>query len=152
MDSSRADARSVVPRTAAAAVIGAALACGAVNFFSWVEADNARACENVDGLCWTWWDLTQIPLTLATAVIVLVIAYRQLGIRPRTAIIPPTVLLAPFPLTAAQSMAGGWMAVVAGGAWSASTALTALTAPSRQAILGLTASATLFLASLVVLY
>ncbi|MFI8347695.1 hypothetical protein [Streptomyces sp. NPDC085596] len=81
--------------------------------------------------------------------IVLVIVHKQLDIRPRLAVIPPTILLAPIPLAAAQATAGGWTAAIVGGAWSCSLALAAW---SRYRILGLTASTTLLLASLVVLY
>ncbi|MER5927646.1 hypothetical protein [Streptomyces mirabilis] len=81
--------------------------------------------------------------------IILIIVYKQLDIRPRLAVIPPTILLAPFPLLAAQATAGWWTATITGGTWSCSLALTAW---SRYRILGITASATLLLASLVVLY
>ncbi|MBT2382439.1 hypothetical protein [Streptomyces sp. ISL-11] len=120
-------------------------------FFSWVKRDSDQACEKTDSFCWgwTWWGLAEIPLTFTTALIVLVIVYKRLGIRPRHAVIPPTILLAPFPLAAAQATAGWWAATITGGAWSCSLALAAW---SRYRILGVTASATLLLASLVVIY
>ncbi|MEV0410095.1 hypothetical protein AB0I68_04585 [Streptomyces sp. NPDC050448] len=131
------------------AVTGAALAYGAVHFFSWVKHHNDQACEKTDGLCWTWWDWAAIPLTLTTALIILVIVYKQLDIGPRLAVVLPTILLAPFPLLAAQTTVGWWAAAITGGAWSC---LLALAAWGRYRILGLSASAALLLASLVVLY
>lgn len=149
MNTSHREPRPVIPQVSGAAVTGAVLACGAVYFFSWVRRDSDRACEKIDGLCWTWWDWAAIPLTFTTALIILIIVYKQLDIRPRLAVIPPTILLAPFPLAAAQATAGWWAATIAGGAWSCFVALTAW---SRYRILGATASVTLLLASLVVLY
>ncbi|MCX5384858.1 hypothetical protein [Streptomyces sp. NBC_00083] len=88
-------------------------------------------------------------MSLATALIALSVVYKWLEIRPRLAIIPPTVLLAPFPLAAAQT-AADWRAVtLAGGAWTCSLALTAW---SRYRPWGLSSAAMLLLASLVVLY
>ncbi|QBJ89076.1 hypothetical protein D0Z67_01225 [Streptomyces seoulensis] len=118
-------------------------------FFSWVRRDSDQACEKTDGLCWTLWDWAVVPLTMTTALTVLIIVYKQLGVRPRLAVIPPTILLAPIPLAAAHMTVGWWTATIAGGAWSCSLALTAW---SRYRILGITASATLLLASLVALY
>ncbi|MGW8877643.1 hypothetical protein [Streptomyces mirabilis] len=149
MNTSRTEPRSVIPQVSGAAVTGAVLACGAVHFFSWVRRDSDQACEKTDGLCWTWWDWAAIPLSFTTALIILIIVYKQLDIRPRLAVIPPTILLAPFPLLAAQATAGWWTATITGGTWSCSLALTAW---SRYRVLGITASATLLLASLVVLY
>ncbi|WP_406164375.1 hypothetical protein OG806_26245 [Streptomyces sp. NBC_00882] len=149
MNTSRTEPRSIMPRVSGAAVVGAGLAYGVVNFFPWVTVRDDQACEKIDGLCWTWWGLAHIPLAFTTALIVLVIVYKQLDIRPRLAVIPPTILLAPFPLVAAQATAGWWTAVIVGGAWSGSLALAAWT---RYRVLGITASGTLLLASLVVLY
>ncbi|MFI5685488.1 hypothetical protein [Streptomyces sp. NPDC051636] len=149
MNTSRTEPRPVIPHVSGAAVTGAVLAYGAAYFFSWVKHHSDQACRTTDGLCWTWWDWAAIPLTFTTALITLIIVYKQLDIRPRLAVIPPTILLAPFPLLAAQAIAGWWTAAVTGGAWSCSLALAAW---SRYRILGLTASATLLLASLVVLY
>ncbi|MFF8730484.1 hypothetical protein ACF073_28980 [Streptomyces sp. NPDC015171] len=149
MNTSRTEPRRVIPQLSGAAVTGAVLAGGAVSFFSWVKQHSDQACEGTDGLCWTWWDWAVIPLTFSTALIVLITVYKQLDIRPRLAVIPPTILLAPFPLLAAQATAGWWTAAVAGGAWSCSLALAAW---SRYRIPGITASAALLLASLVVLY
>ncbi|MFF4014994.1 hypothetical protein [Streptomyces sp. NPDC001843] len=133
----------------AAAATGAVLACGAVYFFSWAKRHRDQACDETGGRCWAWWHFAPIPLTFATALIVLIIVYKRLDIRPRLAVVPPTLLLAPFPLVAAQAAADWWTVTLAGGAWSCSLALTAW---SRYRITGITASATLLLASLVVLY
>ncbi|MFF1340721.1 hypothetical protein ACFVYT_22890 [Streptomyces sp. NPDC058290] len=149
MNASRTEPRAVIPQMSGAAVTGAVLACGAVSFFVWVTHHGDQACEKTDGLCWTWWDWAAIPLTLTTALIILMIVYKQLGIRPRLAVIPPTILLAPFPLLAGQATAGWWIAAITGGAWSCSLALAT---SSRYRIRGIAASATLLLASLVVLY
>lgn len=143
MNTSPAEPRPVIPQVSGAAVTGAVLACGVVYFFSWVRRDSDQACEKTEGLCWTWWDSAAIPLTLAAALITLIIVYKQLDIRPRLAVIPPTILLAPLPLLAAQANAGWWTATIAGGTWSGFVALTAW---SRYRILGVTASATLLLA------
>ncbi|MFE3634785.1 hypothetical protein [Streptomyces sp. NPDC059168] len=138
-----------VPRVAGAAVTGAVLAAGAVHHLAWVKRHSDKACETTDGLCFTWWDLTALPLVIGVALITLIVVYKRLGIRPRLAVIPPTVLLAPLPLSAAQTTAGWWAAVVVGGAWAGCLALTAW---SRFRVLGLSASGALLLASLVVLY
>ncbi|WP_330332376.1 hypothetical protein OHS33_23475 [Streptomyces sp. NBC_00536] len=106
----------------------------------------------MDGLCWTWWDWAAVPLALTTALIVLTVVYKRLAIGDigtRLAVILPTIALAPFPLAAAQTAAGWWAATITGGAWAC---LLALAAWSRYRILGLSASAALLLASLVVLY
>lgn len=149
MDTPYTETRPVAPRVSGAAVTGAVLAYGACRFFSWVRQYSEQACETTDGICFTWWDLAVIPLTYATAVITLIVVYKQLGIRPRLAVIPPTILLAPFPLAAAQTSAGWWAATVAGGAWASFFALAAW---SRYRILGLSAAAALLLGSFLVLY
>lgn len=132
-----------------AAVTGAVLACGVVQLFSWVERHKAHACEWMDGLCWTWWDGAAIPLAVTTALIALMVAYEGLDIETRLALVLPTIALAPFPLTAAQAVGAGWAANLTGAAWAC---LLALAAWSRYRIPGLSASAALLLASLVVLY
>ncbi|CAM5656591.1 hypothetical protein SVIOM74S_09050 [Streptomyces violarus] len=48
MNTSRTEPRSVMPRVSGAAVAGAGLAYGAVNFFSWVEVRDDQACEKID--------------------------------------------------------------------------------------------------------
>ncbi|MEU4108781.1 hypothetical protein [Streptomyces sp. NPDC027717] len=149
MNTLRAEARTVIPRVSGAAVTGAVLACGAVYFLSWVKRDSDRACEKTDGLCWTLWDWAAIPVAFTTASVILIVVYKQLGIRPRLAVIPMTILPAPIVLAAAQVAAGSWTATVVGGMWSCSLALAAW---SRYRTLGITASAVLLLASLVVLY
>ncbi|MHB9862281.1 hypothetical protein [Streptomyces sp. YIM S03343] len=149
MNTPYAEPGPVVPRVSGAAATGAVLAYGACVFFSWVKHHSNQACETTDGICFTWWDVAVIPLTFATALITLIVVYKQLGIRPRLAVIPPTLLLSPFPLTAAQATAGWWAAAITGGAWASFLALAAW---SRYRILGLTAAAVLLLASLGVLY
>ncbi|MDT0469029.1 hypothetical protein [Streptomyces gibsoniae] len=86
---------------------------------------------------------------MTVALVVLIVVYRQLDIRPRLAVVPPTFLLAPLPLAAAQTTAGWWAATIAGAAWSCALALAAW---RRYRIVGITASAALLLASLIVLY
>ncbi|MER6201444.1 hypothetical protein ABT234_29265 [Streptomyces sp. NPDC001586] len=149
MNTHTTEPRPVVPGAVGAAVTGAVLAYGAVHFFSWVERQNAQACETSDGLCWTWWDWAAVPLALTTALIVLMTVYKRLGIGPRAAVVLPTVLLAVFPLAAARADLGWWAAALAGGAWAGSLALAAW---DRHRALGLSAAAVLLLASLVVLY
>ncbi len=149
MSTSHTEPRPVLPRVAGAAVTGAVLATGASHFISWTRRDSARACEKTDGLCWTWWDLAALPLAFTASAITLILVYKQLGIRPRFAVIPPTIVLGPLPLVAAQTTAGWWAAAITGGAWSCFLALIAW---DRYQILGITASATLLLVSLVVLY
>ncbi|MFE3187116.1 hypothetical protein ACFXKR_40705 [Streptomyces violascens] len=132
-----------------AALTGTILAYGACTFFAWVGHHHDQACKTTDGLCWTWWDWAAIPLTLTLALTVLVVVYKRLGIRPRIAVIPPTLLLAPLPLAAAQTTAGWWATALAGGAWACSLALTTWT---RYRIQGVSAAAALLLAALIVLY
>ncbi|WP_055492537.1 hypothetical protein [Streptomyces sp. TP-A0356] len=149
MNTTLKEPRPVIPRVFGAAVTGAVLATGAGHYLSWVKRHSNQACESIDGLCFTWWDLTAIPLVITIALVVLIVVYKQLGIRPRLAVIPPTILLAPLPLEAAQTTAGSWAATIVGGAWSCGFALAAW---SRYRILGITVSATLLLGSLIVLY
>ncbi|MER5713651.1 hypothetical protein [Streptomyces sp. NPDC002132] len=149
MNTPYADPQPVVPRVSGAAVTGAVLAYGACWFFAWVNHHSEQACETTDGFCFTWWGLTVVPLTFTTALITLVAVYKRLGIRPRIAVIPPTLVLAPIPLAAAQTNAGWWAAALTGGAWAS---LLALAAWRRYRVLGLSATAALLLASLVVLY
>jgi hypothetical protein len=92
-----------------AAATGTVLAAGAGHYLSWVEHRSNQACETTDGLRITWWDLTAIPFIITIA---LIVVYKQLGIRPRLAVIPPTILLAPFPFVAAQTTAG-WRCLMA---------------------------------------
>lgn len=148
MNTPSAELQPIVPRVSGAAVTGVVLAAGACWFFSWVKHHSKQACETTDGLCITWWDVAVIPLTFATALITLIVVYKQLGIRPRLAVIPPTLLLASIPLAAAQT-AGLWAATLTGGAWAFFLALAAW---SRYRIPGLSAAAALLLASLVILY
>jgi len=139
----------VLARVAGAAVTGAVVAGGAVAFLSWARRESERACASTDGLCFTWWDIAALPLTFGTALIVLLVVYRQLGIGPRLAVVPPTILLGPFPLTAADATAGSAAVTLVGAVWSCSLALTAW---SRYRVLGCSAAAALMLASFIVLY
>ena len=139
----------VLPRVSGVAVTGAVVAAGAGSYVSWVRHRDEQACATTDGLCFSWWGLTAVPLTITIAAIVLIVVYKRLGIRPRLAVVPPTIVLAPLPLAAAQATAGWWAAAIAGGAWSCFFALAAW---SRYRIPGLTAAAMLLLASMVVLY
>ncbi|MFI7408749.1 hypothetical protein ACIBU0_08805 [Streptomyces sp. NPDC049627] len=149
MNTPSAEPRPIAPRVSGAAVTGAVLAGGTCLFFAWVEEHNDQACETTDGLCFTWWDVAAIPLTFATALITLIVVYKQLGIRPRLAVVPPTILLAPIPLAAAQATAGLWAATITGAAWASFLALAVW---SRYRILGLSGAAALLLASLVTVY
>ncbi|MFD9819402.1 hypothetical protein [Streptomyces violascens] len=131
------------------ALTGTILAYGACTFFTWVGHHRDQACKTTDGLCWTWWDWAAIPLTLTIALTVLAVVYKRLEIRPRIAVIPPTLLLAPLPLAAAHTTADCWAAAITGGAWACSLALTTCT---RYRIPGASATAALLLAALIVLY
>ncbi|MGW4607146.1 hypothetical protein ACWENS_28340 [Streptomyces sp. NPDC004532] len=106
-----------------AAVTGAMLAYGAFYVFASTARHHEQTCATTDGLCWTWWDWAEFPFTFGTALVVLVIVYKALGLRPRLALIPPTVLFAPILITAAQMAGGWWTAAVVGGAWSSSPLL-----------------------------
>ena len=132
-----------------AAVTGAVLAYGACQAFAATKHHSEQACRAVDGPCFTSWGLAVVPFTFTTALIVLIIVYKRLGIGPRVEVIAPTMLLAPILLGAAQSTGGWWAATVVGGAWSCSLTLAVR---SRCRLLGLSMAATLLLASLVTLY
>ncbi|MDC0773044.1 hypothetical protein [Streptomyces sp. HD] len=149
MNTPRTEPRPVLPRVSGAAATGAVLATGAGTYLSWVRQYDDRVCATTASICITWRGVSAIPLTMTIAVIVLTVVYKRLGIRPRLAVIPPTFLLAPLPLAAAQSAAGWWAVPLAGAAWAGSLALAAW---SRYRIPGVTASGVLLLASLIVLY
>ncbi|MFF3699327.1 hypothetical protein [Streptomyces sp. NPDC002221] len=136
-------------RVSIAAVTGAILAYGVSNIVVSVKQQSTRSCESTDGMCFTWSDVAVLPICLIVTLIALSVVYKWLEIGPRLAIVPPTVLLAPIPLAAAQATGGWWAVTVVGGAWSCSLALAAW---SRYRIPGLTAAAILLFASLVVLY
>lgn len=137
-------------RLLGAAATGAVLATGALAYLSWVHRRSDRICRSTpDTLCFTGWNLTAVPLVFAVSLTVLLAVYKWLGIRPRLAVILPTLLLAPILLSAAYATAG-WPAVaLAGGACSYSFALATW---SRYRIPALAASSVLLLASMVVLY
>ncbi|MGH4035222.1 hypothetical protein ACQB60_40615 [Actinomycetota bacterium Odt1-20B] len=149
MNTPRPQPRPASSQAAGAAVTGALLAYGACQFFSWTRHHSNQACQKTDGLCFTWWDVAVIPLSFTTALIVLTVVYKRLGIRPLIAVIPPTLLLAPLPLIAAQTTAGWWAVTITGATWSFFVALTAW---SRYRILGISMSVALLLAALIALY
>ncbi|MFI1763532.1 hypothetical protein ACH41H_16005 [Streptomyces sp. NPDC020800] len=149
MTTPRPEPQPVLPRALGAAVTGAVLATGARAYLSWATHRSDRICRTTDGLCFTGWNLTAVPLVFAVALVVLLVVYKRLGIRPRIAVVPPTLMLAPMPLAAADTAAGWWAVALAGGAWSYSLALAAW---DRYRIPALAASAALLLASMAVLY
>ncbi|MFD9004155.1 hypothetical protein ACFV0T_24860 [Streptomyces sp. NPDC059582] len=112
-------------------------------------AYDARVCADETSVCLTPLPVLSFPASFAVALVGLIVAYRLLGIRPGLTVIPPTLLLAPFPLNAALSALGKWPAVVVGAVWAAAVALTAW---RRYRILGLSAAAALLLASLIVVH
>ncbi|GAA3832272.1 hypothetical protein GCM10022403_076780 [Streptomyces coacervatus] len=151
----RHDERAVPSgRGLATRVLGAAGTGAALTYLSLGLVDSAnryddRTCANAPDFCMTVWPVVSLPAAFALALVGLLVAYRLLGIHPRLAVIPPTLLLAPFPLNAAESVAGLWPATVAGAVWAAALALT-VWRPYR--ILGLSAAAAVFLGSFIVLY
>lgn len=149
MTTPTAGPRSVLPRVLIAAATGAVLALGARSYHSWAAHRGDRICRATDGLCITWWTVTAIPLVVTVCVIVLTAVYKRLGIRPRLVIVPPTILLAPIPLAAADATAGWWAVVLTGGAWSGCLALAAW---SGHRPLALAASAAMLLAAMAVYY
>ncbi|MGW2642469.1 hypothetical protein [Streptomyces sp. NPDC001348] len=136
-------------RIPGAAATGAALTYVSIHLVQQGYAYDARVCADDTSVCLTPWPVLALSASFAIALVGLIVAYRLLGIRPGLTVIPPTLLLAPFPLHAALSTAGTWPAVVVGAVWAASVALTAWR-PYR--ILGLSAAAALLLASLIVVY
>lgn len=149
MNTVRTQNRPVPPRLAGVAVIGAVLALGAEQFHAWVDRLDSRECSAVDSVCVTWWGLAFVPLTAVVAVAVLCTVYKALDIRPRLVIVPPTVLLAPVPLAAAQALSGHGAVALTGGLWCSALALGAW---RRHRVLALSAAAALLLTALVSLY
>ncbi|MEW2255280.1 hypothetical protein [Streptomyces sp. NPDC047869] len=149
MTTPRTEPASALPRLLGAAVTGAVLATGALAYLSWVGLRSDRNCRTTDGLCFTGWNLTAVPLLFAVSLTVLLAVYKRLGIGPRLAVVPPTLLPAPIVLSAAHAAAGWWAVALTGGAWSYSVALAAW---YRYRFWALAASAGLLLAALVVLY
>ncbi|MEU4038488.1 hypothetical protein [Streptomyces collinus] len=139
---------SALPRVLGAAATGAVLATGARGYLAWSDHRGDRACQADGGLCITWWNVTAVPLILTVTLVVLTVAYGQLGIRPRLVIIPPTVLLAPVPL-AAGAATGSSAVALTGAAWAGCLALAAW---KRYRVTALTASAVILLAALIVRY
>ncbi|MFF4653801.1 hypothetical protein [Streptomyces sp. NPDC001380] len=128
--------------------MGAALTSLSLGMVDWAYRYDTRTCAGAESFCMTLMPVLSVPASLVVALVALTVAYRLLGIRPLLAVVPPTLLPAPFPVVAAQAVAGRWSAVVVGAVWSA--ALTsAVWRPYR--ILGLSTAAVLLLASLVVL-
>jgi hypothetical protein len=136
-------------RILGAAATGAALTYLSIHLVQEAYAYDARVCADETSVCLTPWPVLSFAASFAIALVGLIVAYRLLGIRPGLTAIPPTLLLAPFPLNAALSTAGKWPAVVVGAVWAASVALTAWR-PYR--ILGLSTAAALLLASFIVIY
>ncbi|MEU3839663.1 hypothetical protein AB0E88_06465 [Streptomyces sp. NPDC028635] len=149
MNTVRTRIRPVLPRLVGVAVTGAVLALGAEQFRAWIDRRSSRGCGDVESVCITWWGLAFVPLTVLAAVAVLATAYKALDIGPRLVIVPPTVLLAPMPLGAAQTLAGPGAVVLAGGLWCS---VLALAAWNRHRVLALSGAAALLLVSLVQLY
>ncbi|MFJ4953041.1 hypothetical protein [Streptomyces sp. NPDC088760] len=139
----------VLPRVLGAVLTGAALAVGARSYHSWIDHHNDRSCQSDDMVCITWWGVTAVPLLLVTSAIVLAVVYKRLDIRPRAVIVPPTILLAPVPLVAADTIGDWWGVTLIGGLW---TGLLALGAWNRHRIPALTASAAILLAAMVSYY
>lgn len=151
----RHDERAAAPggglstRVLGAAATGAALTYLSLGLVDSANRYDTRTCADAPDFCMTVWPAVSVAAAFAIALVVLIVAYRLLDIRPLPVVIPPTLLLAPFPLVAAESVAGFWPAIVAGAVWAAAPALT-VCRPYR--ILGLSAAAALLLASLAVLY
>ncbi|MFF4509019.1 hypothetical protein [Streptomyces sp. NPDC001401] len=141
--------RGLATRVVGAAGTGAALTYLSLGLVDSAYRYDTRTCANAPGFCMTVWPDVSLLASFAIALVGLILAYRLLGIHPRLAVIPPTLLLAPLPLDAAESVAGLRPATVAGAVWAAALALT-VWRPYR--ILGLSAAAALLLASLAVLY
>jgi hypothetical protein len=135
-------------RVTGAAATGAALTYLSIHLMQEAYAYDARVCADETSVCLTPWPVLSFPASLAIALVGLIVAYRLLGIRPGLKVIPPTLLLAPFPLDAALSAVGKWPAVVVGAVWATAVALTAWQ-PYR--ILGLSATAALLLTSFIML-
>ncbi|MFF4398208.1 hypothetical protein [Streptomyces sp. NPDC001480] len=136
-------------RVTGAAATAAALTYLSIRLVQGAYAYDARVCADDTSVCLTPWPVLSFPASFAIALVGLIVAYRLLGIRPGLTVIPPTLLLAPFPLDATLSTVGKWPAVVVGAVWAAGVALTAWR-PYR--ILGLSIAAALLLASLVILW
>jgi hypothetical protein len=149
MRTPRTEPQPALSRVLGAAVTGAALATGAFAYLAWAGQRSDRICRTTDGLCFTGWNLTALPLLFTVSLIVMLVVYKRLGIGQRLAVIPPTLILAPIPLSAAHATADWWAVALAGGAWSYSFALATW---SRYRIPALAASAALLLASMAVLY
>ncbi|MFF7098208.1 hypothetical protein ACFY9A_38375 [Streptomyces rubradiris] len=141
--------RPVIAQAAGAAVTGAVLSFTACQALAATGRRRERACSTTDGMCFTWWDVAVLPLTFAAALAVLSIVYKALGIGPRIGVIPPSLLLAPLPLGAADSIGGRAAVTVAGALWAC---FLALAARKRHRMLGLSLTAVVLLASLIVLY
>ncbi|MFD8736694.1 hypothetical protein ACFV06_17510 [Streptomyces sp. NPDC059618] len=148
-DSTAPSGRSLVARIAGVAGAGAVLAYLSFGLVNWADRYNTRTCADAPDFCMTLWPVLAIPASFAIALVGLIVVYRLLSIRPGLAVIPPTLLLAPFPLTAALSTAGMWPATAVGAIWTTALALT-VWRPYR--ILGLSTASMLLLASFVVIY
>lgn len=139
----------VLPRVLGAALTGAALAVGALGYHSWIQHRDDRSCQPDDMVCITWPGVTAVPLTLVVCAVVLAVVHKRLAVRPRSVVIPPTILLAPVPLAAADAAGGWWAVALVGGLW---TGLLALGTWSRYRAPALTASAVVLFAAMVFYY
>ncbi|MFF3633039.1 hypothetical protein [Streptomyces sp. NPDC002250] len=149
MTTPRTRSTPALPRLLGAAVTGAVLAAGALAYLSWTVRRSGRICGTADGVCVTGWNLTAVPLLFAVSLAVLLVVYERLGIGPRLALVPPTLLPAPVLPAAAHASAGWWAVTLTGGAWSYCVALAA---GSRYRLPAVAACVWLLLAALVVLY
>lgn len=136
-------------RITGATATGAALTYLSIHLVQEAYAYDARLCADEASMCLTPYPVLAFPASFVIALVGLIVAYRLLGIRPGLMVIPPTLLLAPFPVHAALNTVGKSPAVVVGAIWTATVALTAWR-PYR--VLGLSASAALLLASLLILW
>ncbi|MEU7363496.1 MULTISPECIES: hypothetical protein [Streptomyces] len=139
----------MMSQAAGAAATGALLSFAACRALALTQRHREQTCASTDGMCFTWWDLATLPLIFATASVVLAVVYKALGIGPRIVVVPPSLLLAPLPLAAGQSVGGWAAAAMAGGVWACSVALAAR---DHHRVLGLTLAAAVLLTSVIVLY
>ncbi|WP_328551773.1 MULTISPECIES: hypothetical protein [unclassified Streptomyces] len=135
-------------------VMGAAATGAALTYLSFWLVDSAyrydaRTCAQAQEFCMTPWPLISVPASFVIALVALILVYRLLGIRPRRVVVPPTILLAPFPVLAAREVVGSWSATVVAAVWAGGLALT----PWRlYRPLGLSVAGALLLAALLVLF
>ncbi|WP_326844470.1 hypothetical protein OHB33_40625 (plasmid) [Streptomyces sp. NBC_01558] len=136
-------------RVAGAAATGAALTYLSLKLVDAADHHDSQTCAKASGFCMTVWPVISIPASLAIAFVVLALVYRLLGIHPWTSVVPPTLLLTPLPVLAAEKVAASWLAVVVGAVMASALVLT-LWRPFRT--LGQSTTAVMFAASLAVLF